>query len=74
VEKSSTVRWAGYVKCMGEKRSAYRVFVAKLESTRPLGSTGCRWGKNIKTDLQGIVVDLWNGLIWLRIGTCGRLL
>jgi hypothetical protein len=57
------------VKCLGEKRGAYRVLGAKHESTRPLGSTRCRLAKTIKTGLQGIVVVSWTGFIWLRIGT-----
>jgi len=30
--------------------------------------------ENIKTDLQETGWQTWIGLIWLRTGTCGRLL
>jgi hypothetical protein len=52
----------------GEKRNAYRILVGK-----PLGKPRRRWVDDIKMDLRydGMV---WIGLIWLRIGTCGRLL
>jgi hypothetical protein len=31
---------------MGEKRSAYRVFVGKYEGKKPLGRPRCRWEDN----------------------------
>jgi hypothetical protein len=57
----------------GEKRNAYRILVVKPEGERPLGRPRRRWEGNIKMDLRwdGVV---WNGLIWLRIGTSGGLL
>jgi len=39
---------------MGEIRSAYRVFVGKPEGKRLLGRPRCRWGDNIKIDLQEV--------------------
>jgi hypothetical protein len=53
---------------MGERRSAYRILVGKPEGRRPLGRPRRRWIDNIKID------GIWNGLIWLRIGTSGGLL
>jgi hypothetical protein len=41
---------------MGEKRSAYRVFVGKTEEKRPLGRPRRRWEDNIKMDLQEVGV------------------
>jgi hypothetical protein len=35
--KSRTMRWAGHVARMGEKRTAYRISVRKPEGKRPLG-------------------------------------
>jgi hypothetical protein len=35
--KSRRMRWARYVKRMGEKRNAYRILVEKPEGKRPLG-------------------------------------
>jgi hypothetical protein len=53
---------------MGERRGAYRILVG-----RPEGRPRHRW-EDIKMDLQEVGWGAWNGLIWLRIGTGGRLL
>jgi hypothetical protein len=53
----------------------YRLLIGKPERKRPLGRPGCRWVDNIKMDLverQDWVV--WNGLVWLRKGTDGKIL
>ena len=46
--KSRRMRWAGHVARMGERRGVYRVLVESnlKEKTR------CRWGYNIKMNLQ----------------------
>jgi len=41
---------------------------------RPFGRPRHRRVENIKTDLQETGWQTWIGLIWLRTGTCGRLL
>jgi hypothetical protein len=51
VIKSRTLRWAGHVARMGERRGAYRVLVGKPEGRRPLGRPRRRWEDNIKMDL-----------------------
>jgi hypothetical protein len=56
------------------RRGAYRVLVGRLEEMRPLGRPRRRWEDNIKMDLQEVGWGTWTGLIWLRIGTGGRLL
>jgi hypothetical protein len=33
--KSRRMRWSGHVACMGEKRTAYSIFVGKPEGKRP---------------------------------------
>jgi hypothetical protein len=43
-----TMRLAGYVAQMGEKRNAYRILVGKPKGKRPLGRLRCRWVDNIK--------------------------
>jgi hypothetical protein len=50
--------------------------VEKPEGKRPLGRPRYRWVENLKMDLREIGWDgiVWNGSIWLRIGTSGGLL
>ena len=40
VIKSKRMRWAGHVACMGERRGAYRVLVAKPEGKNHLEDLG----------------------------------
>ena len=70
--KDGIKRWAGNVALIGEGRGVYRVLVGKPEGRRPLGRPRHRWEDNIKMVLQEVVWGAWTGLIWLRIGTCGR--
>jgi hypothetical protein len=51
VIKSRTLRWAGHVAHIGERRGAYRAIVGKPEGRRPLGRPRHRWEDNIKMDL-----------------------
>ena len=63
------MRWAGHVACIGERKGADRVLVGKSEGKKP-GVDGriiLRW---IFRKWDGA----WTGLMWLRIGTGGRLL
>jgi hypothetical protein len=41
--KSRSMRLAGHMACMWEKRNAYRVLVGKYEGKRPLGRVGVDW-------------------------------
>ena len=52
VVKSSTMRWAGHVVRMGEKRGVYRVLVGKPGGKKPVGRPRHRWVDNIRMDLQ----------------------
>jgi hypothetical protein len=70
----SRMRWAGHVAHMGEGRGAYRVLVGIPEGRGPLGRPRRRWEDNIRMDVQEVGWGAWTGLIWLRIGTGGRLL
>jgi hypothetical protein len=54
VIKSRSMRWAGHVARMGEKRDAYRILVARPERRRPLGRARRRWEDNIKMDLEDV--------------------
>jgi hypothetical protein len=48
--KSRSMRWAGHVARMGEKRNTYRLLVGKPEGKRPLGRPRRRW-VDIRMDL-----------------------
>jgi hypothetical protein len=54
VIKSRRMRWTGHVARMGEKRSAYRIFMGIPEGRRPLGRPRRRWEDNIIMDLQEV--------------------
>jgi hypothetical protein len=41
---------------------------------KPVGKPGREWADNININFQDMVWETWNALIWLRIGTSGRLL
>jgi hypothetical protein len=51
VIKYRTLRWAGHVARMGERRGAYRALVGKPEGRRPVGRPRHRWENNIKMDI-----------------------
>jgi hypothetical protein len=72
--KSRTLRWAGHVARMGERRGAYRALVGKAEGRRPLGRLRRRWENNIKMDLREVGWGAWTASIWITIGTGGGLL
>jgi hypothetical protein len=74
VIKGRRMRWAGHVARMGEVRGADNILVGRPEGTRPLGRPRRRWEDNIKMDLREMVLGMWIGFIWLRIGTGGGLL
>ena len=52
--KSSRMRWAGHVACMGERGGVCRVLVGKPEGRRPLGRPRRRLEDNIKMGLQEV--------------------
>jgi hypothetical protein len=62
--KSRTMRWAGHVARMGEKRNAYRILVGIPEGKRPLGRPRRRWVDNINMDLREIG---WDGVEWIGL-------
>jgi hypothetical protein len=64
VIKSSRMRWARHVVCIGEGRGVYRVLVGRPEGKRPLGRPRRRWKDNIKIDLREIGIDEAN---WIRL-------
>jgi hypothetical protein len=58
IMKSRTMRWAGHVARMGEKRNVYKLLVGKPKGKRPLGRSRRRWIDNIKIDLSEIGVNV----------------
>jgi hypothetical protein len=48
--------------------AAYRILVKKTDGKRPLGKPRPVLADIIKVYLQGVDMEAWNGLIWLRIG------
>ena len=61
----------GHVKCLGEKRGAYKVLVGKPDEKRQLGRPSRRWKYNIKMGLQKWDVGVSTGSSWLKTGTGG---
>jgi hypothetical protein len=59
---------------MGQKRKAYRLLEGEPDGRRTLGRPRRRWMDNIKRDLGEIGWGTFTGLVWLRIGTSGKLL
>jgi hypothetical protein len=76
VIKSRRMIWAGHIARMGDRRGTYKLLVGRPERKRPLGGRPRRrWKDKIKMNQEvGWVGGAWSGLIWLRIGTGGRLL
>jgi hypothetical protein len=58
--KLRKMRWKGSVACMGERRSANRIFAGKPEEKRPLERPSPRRKENIKKDFQE--AEYLNGL------------
>jgi hypothetical protein len=52
VNKSRSLRWAGHVARMGERKGAYRVLEGKPEGRRPLRRPRRRWEDDIKMGLR----------------------
>jgi hypothetical protein len=66
------MRWALYVARTGEERSVQDM-VGKAGGKRSLGRRRLRWEDKFKIGLE-VKWRSWTGLIWLRIGTSGKLL
>jgi hypothetical protein len=64
LEAISSIIWMGDVARMGEKRSAYRILVGKLEGKRPLGRSRRRLEDNIRMDLRDIG---WGVMDWIEL-------
>jgi hypothetical protein len=67
------MRWAGNVVRVGQVRDEHNFLVGKREGKSPLGRYKQRWKVTVRIDLREIVWNVWNGFIWLKIGTSGRI-
>jgi hypothetical protein len=56
-----TMRWAGNVARMGNRRCVCRVLVERPETMGKLSTPRRRWKDNIKMDLQERVAEAWTG-------------
>jgi hypothetical protein len=56
-----------------ELRNASTVLVKSCQQKIPLGRPRQRWKGIIKMILRVLGVCVWNGFIWFRIISCGRL-
>ena len=66
------------LRCICVRLSRWYVYTGccwgKLKGKKALGRPWCRYQDNNGMDLQQMGSGVWNGLIWLRIGTSGGLL
>jgi len=73
VIKARRMRWAEHVALMGERREVYSVLVGKTEGKRPLARKYLDGRIILRWIFRKSDVTTWTGLIWLKIGTGGRL-
>jgi len=59
VMKSRTMRWAGHVARMRDRRCAYRILVGRPDRNKSFGKPMLRWEDNIKIDLQAVGWGGW---------------
>jgi hypothetical protein len=64
ITKSRSMRWAGHVARMGEKRNAYKLLMGEPERRRPLGRPRRRWVDNIIMDLVEVG---WGNVDWIGL-------
>jgi hypothetical protein len=58
----------------GKIRYTYKILVRKTEAKKHLGNNGIDWKDNMKMDLTNLLVRMWTGFIWFRIGSSDSLL
>jgi hypothetical protein len=59
---------------MGKKRNMYRLLVVKPEGKRRLGRPRSGWVNELRWTLERWDGVIRTGLVWLRIGTSGKIL
>jgi hypothetical protein len=64
VVKSSRMKWAGHVACMGGMRNVYNILIGKPEGRKPFGKPRRRREDNIRLDLR----EIWReGVDWMHL-------
>jgi hypothetical protein len=72
--KSRRIRWAGHVARMGEERNLYRNWWERPKEKFLLKDLSVDERRGSTWTLERLVVGVWSGFTWLRIGTVGGLL
>ena len=67
----SRMGWMEYVACMEDRRGAYRVSVGNLRERNHIEDISVDGRIKLKRIMMKWDEGVWNGLIWLRIGTGG---
>jgi hypothetical protein len=67
------MRWAGHVASIGNMKNAYKILIGKPEQKRPAEDLGIEGKVTLQLILGKQGGKMWTGIIWLRIGTSGRL-
>jgi hypothetical protein len=71
VLESRTMRWAGDVACIREKRDVYMVWWGTLRGRVSLGDPRLDEKLILRCIFRKWDVGVWTGSSWLRIGTVG---
>jgi hypothetical protein len=56
----------------GERRGVYGIFVKNPEGKRPLERHRNILERNIIMESQEVLCGVYNGLMWLKVGTSGE--
>jgi hypothetical protein len=67
--KLRRLRWAEYIACIGEMKSAYRILVEKPGGKRPPGRLGSWRNYNIKVEFREVA---FGGVDWICLTSSGQ--
>ena len=69
--KSRIMRWAGYTARLRDRRGLYKVLEGRPDGKRLLERPRRSGRMILKCIFKKWDVEVWTGLLWLRIGTGG---